>query len=103
MNILSTIESLASSGNTGAVAQAASDHVSGMSGPEVEQHLSTAASNASANGQPGVAEEIGDIISKAQSNPQALKDGAIAYVKANPQVLTQFAPSFAQGILNRVG
>ncbi len=73
-----------------------------MAPEEVTQHLQTAATNANANGQPAIAQEIEAMIARKQVDPEALKDAAISYIKSNPQVLTYFAPSFAQGILNRV-
>ena len=73
-----------------------------MSATEVTQHLQTAASNAQVSGQPDVAQEIGDLVSRYQSDPQGLKDAAVSYVKSNPQVLAHFAPSFAQGVLSKL-
>lgn len=96
------IDQALSGGNTPAVQQATEDHVAAMPPDEVEQHLQTAAENANANGQPDVAQEIQGIIETRHVDPEELKNAAISYIKSNPQVLTHFAPSFAQGILNRV-
>ena len=89
-------------GDAASVGQAAADHVSTLDPSDVTQHLQTAAANASANGNPQIANEIGDLLTRAQSDPESLKAGAIAYIQQNPQALAQFAPSFAQGILSRL-
>ena len=101
MNFLNMIEDAVNGGQAPALADAAEAHVSEMPAEEVEQHLQTAASNADANGQPDVAQEIQEMIANKRVDPEELKSAAIDYLKANPQVISQFAPSFAQGIINR--
>ncbi len=81
---------------------ATSAHVDEMDGDEVVGHLKTAAANMQENGQPGLAHQVEDMIAQKQSNPDALKDEAISFIRSNPQVLTHFAPPFAQGILDRI-
>ncbi|MBC5824694.1 MAG: hypothetical protein GIW99_00550 [Candidatus Eremiobacteraeota bacterium] len=85
-----------------ALEQAATDHVSSMDTDELSGHLQTAAQNAQQNGQGGLAQQITSIVSEKGADPQGLKDAAISFIKSNPQVLTHFAPPFAQGLLNRV-
>ena len=102
MDIQGMLKQVIGGGQDAAVGQAVEDHVGAMDGGEVSDHLQTAADNAAANGQPDVAHEIGDLISQFQSDPQALKAGAISYVTSNPQVLEHFAPGFAQGILSKL-
>ena len=102
MNIQEMLAQVTAAGNSGAVGQAATDHVSALPAGEVAQNLQTAASNAQANGQPEVANEIGDLITRAESDPEALKSAAISYIEQNPQSLAHFAPSFAQGILSKL-
>ncbi len=86
-----------------AVQEAASEHVSSMDSGELSDHLETAAERAEQNGQPGMASQIQSLISQHGGNPDALKSAAVEYIKNNPKVLTQFAPSFAKGILGRFG
>jgi hypothetical protein len=102
MDLQNMIEQFAGGGSGPALEQAAEQHLGSMEPEEVTQHLETAAAQANANGETGVAQEIEGMIARKQVDPDALKDAAIAYIKSNPQVLTHFAPSFAQGILNRV-
>lgn len=92
-----------SNANPQAVEGAATEHLSEMDSGELAQHLQTAADNANQNGNNDVAGAISGLISQNQGNPQGLKDAAISYIKNNPQVLTHFAPPFAQGILSRIG
>jgi hypothetical protein len=101
VDINSMIQQATASGEQ-ALEQAAEQHLSAMNPQEVTQHLQTAAGNASQNGQPDVAQEIQGMIERRSADPEELKNMAISYIKSNPQVLTHFAPSFAQGILNRV-
>lgn len=91
------------SGNTDPqqLEQSASDHVSQMSGGELAQHLQTAAQNAQNNGQPDIAQDLMSMVSQRSADPERLKQDAVSYIKSNPQVVTQFAPEFAQGILNK--
>ncbi len=102
MDIQDLLKQVTSGGTSDSVAQAATDHVSSLPPAEVAQNLQTAASNASANGQPEIANEIGDLITRAESDPESLKTAAIAYIQQNPQALAHFAPSFAQGILSKL-
>ena len=102
MNLQSLIQDATGGGNSQQLEQAAQDHLSNMSGEEVTQHLQTAANNAQQNGQQDVAQELMGMVEQRRADPNALKDMAVSYIRSNPQVLTQFAPSFTQGILNRV-
>lgn len=102
-NVENVLAGLASgSVDSGAVGQAATEHVGAMEPGDVQGHLENAAETAEANGQPDVARDLTGIAEQNASNPQALKDAAISYIRNNPQVLTHFAPSFAQGLLSRV-
>lgn len=91
------------SADSGAVEQAATDHVSSMDPAELTQHMQTAADNLDQNGQSGLAGQLSGIVSQGHSDPQALKDAAVSFIKNNPQVLQHFAPSFAQGLIGRMG
>jgi len=102
MDVASMIQQVTGGGSSQALEQAAEQHLSSMAPQEVTQHLQTAASNANQDGQSDVAQEIQGMISRGSADPEGLKNLAISYIKSNPQVLTHFAPSFAQGILNRV-
>ncbi len=102
MDLQNMIQQFTGGGNTAALEQAVEQHIAGSSAEEVTQHLQTAAANANASGQPDIAQQIEGMIARKQVDPEALKDDAVAYIKSNPQVLTHFAPPFAQGILNRV-
>jgi len=102
MDIQGMIQQVTGGGNVQQLEQAAEQHISSMAPQEVTQHLQTAASNAQQNGQDDVAQEIQGMIASKQVNPEGLKSAAVSYIRNNPQVLTHFAPSFAQGILNRV-
>lgn len=95
----------ANSGNLDAqaVGQAASEHVNNTSPEELHGHLQTAASNLQQNGQGDLAQQAQSLISQLQSNPSGAKDAIVNFIKSNPQVLQHFAPSFAQGILSKVG
>jgi hypothetical protein len=85
-----------------AVSQAASDHVSSMDSSDLTQHLQTAADNANQNGQGGIAQQIMGLIQQSGTNPEALKQNAISLISNNPQILQQFAPDFAKGLLGRL-
>lgn len=102
MDIGSLVQQVTGSGNTQALGQAADDHLDSMEAGEVSQHLQTAADNASRDGENGVAQELQGLIAQHGVNRDALKSAAVAYIRSNPQVLTHFAPSFAQGLLNRI-
>lgn len=52
--------------------------------------------NAAKSGDLGA---IGDLIAHAQSNPAALKDAAVDFIKNNPQAVEQFAPDFVKGLV----
>jgi hypothetical protein len=82
--------------------RAVMEHLSQTGSGDVAGHLRDAATTASQNGQPGIAQELMDMVAQHQANPEGLRDAAIAYIKSKPEVLTHFAPPFAQGILNRV-
>jgi len=84
------------------ISQAASDHVESMDPDALGQHLQTAADNASQNGQEGVAQQITDLLSRNASNPQGLKDEAVALMSNNPQILQNFVPDFARSLLSRL-
>lgn len=104
-NNLQNIMQQVTGGNadSAAVGQAATDHVSSMDSGELTQHMQTAADNLDQNGQGGLAGQLSGIISERHSDPQGLKDAAVSFIKNNPQVLAHFAPSFAQGLLGRMG
>lgn len=84
------------------VSQAANDHVGSMDPSEVTQHLQTAADNANQNGQGDIAQVITGFIERDGANPDALKQDAVGLITNNPQILQQFAPEFARGILSRI-
>ncbi len=102
MDLGSMIQQVTGGGSTEALEQAAEQHLGSMAPEEITQHLQTAAGNANQNGQSDVAQEIQGMIARKEVDPEGLKSAAISYIKSNPEVLTHFAPSFAQGILNRV-
>jgi len=102
MNIQNMIQEATSGQNVEQLQSAARDHIASMDSGDVTQHLRTAADNANQAGQPDVAQELTKMVEQRQADPQALKDMAVSHIKSNPQVLTHFAPAFAQGILNRV-
>lgn len=102
MDIGNMIERATGGGDEQSLGQAAEQHLGDMTPEDVNQHLQTAADNANQNGQPDVAQEIEGMISRKQADPEELKTAAVDYIKRNPQVLTHFAPSFAQGLLNRL-
>jgi hypothetical protein len=106
--MINRIESLMGeiqSGNvdTGQIGQAAAQHVQSMDPQAVQQHLQTAAQNASQNGNEGLAQQIQGLLSANQGNPQGLKDEAVNFIKNNPQIIQHFAPEFAQGLLGKIG
>ncbi len=86
-----------------AVGQAVSEHLGTMDGGQVADHLQTAATNLQQQGQGDMAQQAMALVSQLQSNPAGAKDAIVAFVSSNPQVLQHFAPSFAQGILSRLG
>ncbi|MFN2528175.1 MAG: hypothetical protein ABR584_05605 [Candidatus Baltobacteraceae bacterium] len=102
MNIQNMIQEATGGENVQQLETAARDHISSMDSGDLTQHLQTGANNASQAGQHEVAQELTKMVEQRQVDPQALKDMAVSYIKSNPQVLTHFAPTFAQGILNRV-
>ncbi|MDQ6940891.1 MAG: hypothetical protein M3169_00045 [Candidatus Eremiobacteraeota bacterium] len=102
MDLQNLVQQFTGGANAAPLEQAADQHLDSMAPDDIAQHVQTAAANANASGQPGVAQELESMLEHGQADPAALKDAAVAYIKGNPQVLTHFAPSFAQGILNRV-
>jgi len=86
-----------------AVDNAASDHINNMDGNELGDHLDTAGQNLQQNGQGDLAQQVMAIASQARDNPDAAKSAAIDLIKNNPQIIQHFAPSFAQGILGKLG
>lgn len=84
------------------VAQATSQHVNSMDPNELTQHVQTAADNAQQNGNTGLAAQLYGLVQQYESNPSGLKDEVINLVSNNPQILQQFAPEFAQNVLQRI-
>ena len=84
------------------VTQAAGDHISSMDHSDLLQKIQTAATNANQSGQGGIAQQLMGLVSQHGSNPQGLKDEAISLISSNPQILQQFEPDFAKGILGRL-
>jgi len=87
----------------GAVANAAEQHVAGMDPNELSGHLQTAATNLRQNGDTDLAEQIERMVQGGSVDPESLKAAAVAFLRDNPQVLAQFAPPFAQGVLSKLG
>ena len=46
---------------------------------------------------------LGALLEHAASDPSSLKDAAVHYITANPQLIAQYAPKLLQGILGRLG
>ncbi len=86
-----------------AVGDAADQHVAGMDANDLTDHLQTAAGNLRQSGDEGLAQQIEGMIERKQADPEALKGAAVTFIRENPQVLARFAPSFAQGILSKIG
>ena len=84
-----------------AAQSAAEDHVQSLPADQVQDHVQTAADNAQSSGQAEIANVLQGLLS-GSGNDQDLKSGLINLVKSNPQILTHFAPEFAQGILSRI-
>jgi len=85
------------------VADAAADHIDSLDESQVKEHVQQAAENASQSGNTGVAQQLTGLLSRFRSDPAAAKDEAVSLIKQNPQLLSHFAPEFAQGILGRLG
>lgn len=85
------------------VGQAAEQHVQSMDGQQVQQHLQTASQNAAQSGDSGLAQQIQDLLSRHQGNPEDVKSEAIQFIKSHPQIIRHFAPEFAQGLLGKIG
>jgi hypothetical protein len=88
--------------DTSSVSQAANDHVQNMDHEQLKNNLQTAADNANQGGQSGLAQQIMGLISQHGSNPQGLKEAVTSLISSNPQILQQFEPGFAKGILGRI-
>ena len=84
------------------VENAVQSHIGNMDQTELTQHLQTAAAGAEMNGQNDVSQQIMGLLNQHGSDPQGLKDQAIALIKNNPQILQHFAPDFAKGILSKI-
>ena len=82
--------------------QAARDHLSQVDSGDLASHLENAANTASQNGDSTTAQELMSMVEQHRVDPGALKSAAASYIRDNPQVLSHFAPSFAQGILSKV-
>jgi hypothetical protein len=102
MDVQGLLSQVLGSEQQSSVGDAAAEHVNSLPAADVSQHLQQAADNANAAGQPDVAHEIGDLMSRAQSDPASIKTAAISYITSNPQVLAHFAPAFAQDILSKI-
>ncbi len=94
---------LGGNANPQAVGDAAGAHVATMDAGELSGHLQTAADNARQGGDEDVAQQIESMIARGQADPTALKTAAVDFIRNNPQVLQQFAPPFARGILSKLG
>lgn len=46
---------------------------------------------------------LGALLEHAASDPSSLKDAAVQYITANPQLIQQYAPRLLAGILGRLG
>lgn len=105
MNRIQSLVGEIENGNvdTTQVEQAAQQHVESMDGGQVQQHLQTASANAAQSGDAGLAQEIENLLSAHQGNPQDLKSAAVDFIKTHPQVIRHFAPEFAQGLLGKIG
>ena len=88
-------------GNTPAAQQAVQDHVNSTDPNQLQQQVQTAANNASQNGDQGLANQLRDLASRGQSNPQSLVSEATTLIASNPSILQHFEPGFARGILDR--
>lgn len=88
--------------DSGAVGQAVSGHLGTLDDGQLSDQLQTASSNLQANGQGDLAQQVSGLVEQLASNPSGAKDAVVAFVQSNPQVLEQFAPEFAQGIMSRL-
>ena len=96
------LQQVTSGGNEQAIAQAVEQHVGAMSGQQVQGQLQSAASNASNNGQPDIAQQITSLLQQHQNDPEGLKGEVISLIQNNPQILQHFEPDFAKGLLSRI-
>jgi hypothetical protein len=85
------------------IEDAAHKHVDSLDAKDLSGHLHTAADNMTQSGETGLAKQLEEMIQRRQSDPEGLKDDAVSFIKGNPHVLARFAPSFAQGILSKLG
>lgn len=83
--------------------QAATSHMASLDNSQLRQHVEQAADNASQNGETSIAQQLTALVSRFRTDPTGAKDEAVSLIKSNPQLLTHFAPEFAQGILGRLG
>ncbi|MBV9080938.1 MAG: hypothetical protein JO102_07460 [Elusimicrobia bacterium] len=101
MNLQGMLDQLKDTDRGDDVGKAAADHVADMPADEVADHLQSAADKAAQAGQDDTAQELLQMVEQRKADPDALKNMAVGYIKEHPEVLQHFAPSFAQGILNR--
>ncbi len=83
--------------------QAAASHLAGLDNSQLRQHVEQAADNAGQNGETSIAQQLTGVVARFRTDPQGAKDEVVSLIKSNPQLLTHFAPEFAQGILGRLG
>ena len=95
------LSSLDNAGNAQAVRQAAGDHVQNMNDVQVQEHVQTAADNATQNGDDNAASMFKSLLQAHQSG-EGLKQALVQQLTSNPQLLEHFAPEFAKAILSRV-
>jgi hypothetical protein len=84
------------------VGQAAEEHLNATDPNELQQQVTTAANNASANGNSNLASQLFTLVQDCQQNPEGLKSDLVTLIQSNPQIVQHFAPEFAQGILSKI-
>jgi hypothetical protein len=67
------------------IEDAAHEHVDSLGANELSGHLHTAASNMTETGEMGLAKQLEEMIQRRQSDPEALKDDAVSFIRSNPQ------------------
>lgn len=61
-----------------------------------------AAGVATDDAKSGDTNAVSALLANATSDPAALRDAAVTFIKNNPDVVARFTPEFAQGILSKL-
>ncbi len=83
------------------LAAAAEEHVGSIPHGDLVNQVQTAVANLQQT-NPDLAQKLQGLVSQIASNPSDFKGAIVGFIQSNPQVLQQFSPDFAQGLLSKL-